>query len=92
MDSIERMRKILALIEARPEGICGRSLAEGCGVPWGTMKQDLKVLVSSPENTIPLYTDHDEGNNDGEGDLFLPDVKWFMATARKYYTGTSERS
>lgn len=86
MDSIERMGKIMALIEANPEGICGRALAEGCGVPWGTMKQDLKVLVSSVENPIPLYTDHDEENDEGEEDLFRPEVKWFMAAAQKSYT------
>ncbi|TGE38402.1 WYL domain-containing protein [Desulfosporosinus fructosivorans] len=86
MDSIERMGKILALIEAHPEGICGRALADGCGVPWGTMKQDLKVLVSTVENPIPLYTDRDEENNAFEEDLFLPEVKWFMATAQKCYT------
>ncbi len=85
MDSIERMGRIMALIEAHPEGICGRALADGCGVPWGTMKQDLKVLVAWIENPIPLYTDHDEGNDDEE-DLFRPEVKWFMATARKCYT------
>ncbi|HUX47186.1 MAG TPA: WYL domain-containing protein [Desulfosporosinus sp.] len=86
MDSIERMGKIMALIEAHPEGICGRALADGCGVPWGTMKQDLKVLVSSIENSIPLYTDHDEGNDECEEDLFLPEVKWFMAAAQKCYS------
>jgi predicted DNA-binding transcriptional regulator YafY len=86
MDSIERMGKITALIEAHPEGICGRDLADGCGVPWGTMKQDLKVIVSSIENTIPLYTDHDEENDEGEADLYLPEVKWFMAVAQKGYT------
>lgn len=85
MDSIERMGKIMALIEAHPEGICGRALADGCSVPWGTMKQDLKVLISSTENPIPLFTDRDEG--DGfEEDLFLPEVKWFMAAAQKCYT------
>ena len=85
MDSIERMGKIMALIEAHPEGISGRALADGCSVPWGTMKQDLKVLISSTENPIPLYTDRDEG--DGfEEDLFLPEVKWFMAAAQKGYT------
>jgi len=86
VDSIERMQKVMALIEAHPEGICGRALAEGCGVPWGTMKQDLKVLVSSSEATIPIYTDRDEGNDDREEDLFLPDVKWFMTATRKCYT------
>lgn len=86
MDSIERMGKIMALIEAHPEGICGRALADGCGVPWGTMKQDLKVLVSWIENPIPLYTDHDEGNDECVEDLFLPEVKWFMAAAQKCYT------
>ena len=86
MDSIERMQKVMALIEAHPEGICGRALADGCGVPWGTMKQDLKMLVSSSENTIPLYTDHDEGNDESEEDLFLPEVKWFITAARKCYT------
>jgi len=82
MDKIERMGKIMALIEAHPEGICGRALAEGCGVPWGAMKQDLKVLVAWIENPIPLYTDRDEGDED----LFLPEVQWFMASARKCYT------
>jgi len=86
MDSIERMRKIMALIEAHPEGICGGALADGCGVPWGTMRQDLKVLVSSIENPIPLYTDCDEGNSEEEEDLFLPEVKWFMAATQKRYT------
>ena len=86
MDSIERMGKIMAFIEAHPEGICGRDLADACGVPWGTMKQDLKVLVSWTENPIPLYTDHDEGNEESEEDLFLPEVKWFMAAAQKRYT------
>jgi len=86
MDSIERMGKIIALIQAHPEGICGCDLADGCGVPWGTMKQDLKVIISSAENSIPLYTDHDEGNNEGEEDLFLPEVKWFMAAVEKCYT------
>ncbi len=86
MDSIKRMGKIMALIEAHPEGISGRALAEGCGVPWGTMKQDLKVLVSSIENPIPLYTDCDEGKGEGDEDLFLPEVKWFMAANQKRYT------
>ena len=86
MDSIERMQKVMALIEAHPEGICGHALADGCGVPWGTMKQDLKMLVSSSENTIPLYTDHDEGNDESDEGLFLPGVKWFIAAARKCYT------
>lgn len=86
MDSIERMGKIMALIEAHPEGICGRALAEGCGVPWGTMKQDLKVLIAWIENPIPLYTDHDEGNDEGDEDLLRPEVKWFMAAAQKCYT------
>ena len=86
MDLIERMGKIMALIEAHPEGICGRALADGCGVPWGTMKQDLKVLVSWIENPIPLYTDHDEGNDEAEDDIFLPEVKWFIAATQKRYT------
>ena len=86
MDSMERMRKIMALIEAHPEGICGRALADGCGVPWGTMKHDLKMLVTSIENTIPLYTDHDEGIDESDEALFLPEVKWFMASAQKCYT------
>ncbi|WP_459929313.1 helix-turn-helix transcriptional regulator [Desulfosporosinus burensis] len=86
LESIERMGKIMALLEAHPEGLSGRTLADGCGVPWGTMKQDLKVLASSIENTVPLYTDHDEGNDDDEEDLFQPEVKWFMAAAEKRYT------
>ncbi len=86
MDSFERMGRIIALIEANPGGISGRALADGCGVPWGTMKQDLKVLVSWIENPIPLYTDCDEGNAEGDEDLFLPEVKWFMETAQKCYT------
>ncbi|WP_242860053.1 WYL domain-containing protein [Desulfosporosinus sp. I2] len=80
------MGKIMALLEAHPEGLTGRTLANGCGVPWGTMKQDLKVLASSIENTFPLYTDHDEGNDNDEEDLFQPEVKWFMAAAEKRYT------
>lgn len=86
LDSINRMGKIMALLEAHPEGLTGRSLADGCGVPWGTMKQDLKVLASSIESSFPLYTDHDEGNDGDEEDLFQPEVKWFMAAAEKRYT------
>lgn len=85
MDSINRMGKIMALIEIHPEGLSGSDLADACGVPWGTMKQDLKVLVSSIETSFPLYTDHDEGN-DAEEDLFQPEVKWFMAATEKRYT------
>ena len=84
LDPIDRMGKILALLEVHPEGLSGRALADGCGVPWGTMKQDLKVLASSVETPFPLYTDQDEENN--EGDLFQPEVKWFMTTAEKQYT------
>ncbi len=86
LNSIERMGKIMALLEAHPEGLTGRTLANGCGVPWGTMKQDLKVLASSVENSFPLYTDHDEGEDYDEEDLFQPEVKWFMAAAKKRYT------
>lgn len=85
MNSIDRMRKIMALIEAHPEGLAGIDLANACGVPWGTMRQDLKVLASSIENPFPLYTDHDEGNDD-EKELFEPEVKWFLAAAEKRYT------
>lgn len=85
LNSIDRMGKIMALLEAHPEGLTGRILAEGCGVPWGTMKQDLKVLASSIENPFPLYTDHDEGTDDDE-ELFHPEVKWFMAAAEKRFT------
>ena len=86
MDSIDRMGKIMALLETHPEGLSGQALADGCGVPWGTMKQDLKVLASSTEITFPLYTDHDEGNDDNERELFRPEVIWFMAAAEKRYT------
>lgn len=85
MDSIDRMGKIMALIEVHPEGLSGRDLADACGVPWGTMKQDLKVLASSLEHSFPLYTDHDEGNFNEE-DLFQPEVKWYMAAVEKRYT------
>lgn len=85
MDPIDRMGKIMALLEVHPEGLSGSQLAAGCGVPWGTMKQDLKVLASSVETPFPLYTDHDEENDDEE-DLFQPEVKWFMAAAEKRYT------
>jgi len=84
MDSIDRMGKIMALIEVHPEGLSGSALANACGVPWGTMKQDLKLLATSIENPFPLYTDHDEGND--EEDLFQPEVKWFLAAAEKRYT------
>lgn len=83
LDSFERIEKIAALIEAHPEGISGQALAAACGVPWGTLKQDLKVLVSS-ETTIPLFTDCDE--NDSDESIFQPDVKWFMASVEKCYT------
>lgn len=86
MDSIERMEKIMTFIESHPDGVSGRELADACGVPWGTMKQDLKTLAFSAETSIPLFTDHDEADdNYGEG-LFQPDVKWFMATTEKHYT------
>ncbi len=85
LDLIDRMGKIMALLEVHPEGLSGSTLADRCGVPWGTMKQDLKVLASSIDTTFPLYTDHDEGNDD-ERDLFQPEVKWFMAAAEKRYT------
>jgi len=83
LDTLDRMGKIMALLEVHPEGLSGKALADGCGVPWGTMKQDLKVLASSVETPFPVYTDHDEGNDE---DLFQPEVKWFMAAAEKRYT------
>lgn len=86
LESINRIGKIMALLEAHPEGLTGRSLADGCGVSWGTMKQDLKVLAYSIENSFPLYTDHDEGIDGDEDDLFQPEAKWFMAAADKRYT------
>ncbi|AET66407.1 hypothetical protein Desor_0718 [Desulfosporosinus orientis DSM 765] len=85
MDSIERIRKIMALIEIHPEGLSGRDLADACGVPWGTMKQDLRLMASSIETPFPLYTDRDEESED-EKELFQPHVKWFMASAEKRYT------
>ncbi|KLU65412.1 hypothetical protein DEAC_c25490 [Desulfosporosinus acididurans] len=86
MDMIERLEKIMALIEAHPEGLTGKALSEACGVPWGTMKQDLRALLLSPEHSIPLYTDHDESNDESGEDLLNPDVKWFMGTAEKQFT------
>jgi len=84
LDTIDRMGKIMALLEVHPEGLTGKALAEGCGVPWGTMKQDLKVMASSVETQFPLYTDQDE--EDVEEDLFQPEVKWFMAAGEKRYS------
>ncbi|WP_088188142.1 WYL domain-containing protein [Desulfosporosinus sp. FKA] len=86
MDMIERLEKIMALIEAHPEGLTGKALSEACGVPWGTMKQNLRALLFSPEHSIPLYTDHDESNDESGEDLLSPDVKWFMRTAEKRFT------
>lgn len=86
MNSIERMEKILAFIESHPDGVSGRALADACGVPWGTMKQDLKMLAFSIENSIPLFTDHDEESDEYGEELFQPEVKWFMAAAEKRYT------
>lgn len=86
MEMIERLEKIMALIEAHPEGLTGRALSEACGVPWGTMKQDLKALIFSPDNSIPLYTDHDESNDESGEDLLKPEVKWFLGTAEKRFT------
>jgi predicted DNA-binding transcriptional regulator YafY len=86
MDMIERLEKIMALIEAHPEGLSGKALSVACGVPWGTMKQDLKVLVFSPDYSIPLYTDHDESHDESGEDLFSPDVKWFLGSSEKRFT------
>lgn len=86
MDSIERMEQILVMIEAHPQGIAVQDLADGCGVSWGTLKQDLMVLSSSVENVIPLFTDQDERADDDEENLFLPEVKWFMTPANRPYT------
>ncbi|WP_407313067.1 helix-turn-helix transcriptional regulator [Desulfosporosinus sp. SB140] len=86
MDMIERLEKIMTLIEAHPEGLSGRDLSEACGVPWGTMKQDLKALAFSPDYTIPLYTDHDEDLDESEENLLKPEVKWFLGTAEKRFT------
>jgi predicted DNA-binding transcriptional regulator YafY len=86
MDMIERLEKIMALIEAHPEGLSGKALSEACGVPWGTMKQDLKVLVFSPDYSIPLYTDHDESHDESGEDLLSPDVKWFLGSLEKRFT------
>ncbi|AFM39966.1 hypothetical protein Desaci_0920 [Desulfosporosinus acidiphilus SJ4] len=85
MDMIERLEKIMALIETHPEGLTGKALSEACGVPWGTMKQDLRVMAFSPEN-FPLYTDHDESADESGEDLLNPEVKWFLGTAGKQYT------
>lgn len=86
MEMIERLEKIMALIESHPEGLNGRALSEACGVPWGTMKQDLKALIFSPAYSIPLYTDHDEGNDESGEDLLNPEVKWFFGTAEQRFT------
>lgn len=83
MSSLERMEKILVLLEAHSEGITGQELAEACGVPWSVMKKDLETLSLSAESRIPLYTDSDETEEDNQDSW--PDTRWFMDSSQKRY-------
>jgi len=80
MDSLLRMEKILALIEANPQGISGRELAQACNVPWTVMQKDLNAISLATENPIPLYTDADDVGDD-EDQALSPETKWYMETS-----------
>lgn len=89
MDSLARFEKILALLDANPEGLTGRTLAELCGVPWPLMCTDLLTIHYSGQN-IPIYTDRDGlrpadlivTDEDGKPEVFQPDERWYIAHRR----------
>ncbi|CAA7600239.1 WYL domain protein [Acididesulfobacillus acetoxydans] len=81
MDSVLRMERILALIEAKP-GICGLALAADCGVPWPLLQKDLETILLDVDHPIPLYTDADEDGEEGM-DRLCPETRWFLETSQR---------
>lgn len=81
MNSLFRMERILALIEAN-QGISGQELADACDVPWALMQKDLETISWYIDNPIPLYTDDDELNGDGTGDL-SPRTRLFLESSQR---------
>ncbi|KLU59849.1 hypothetical protein CEB3_c39830 [Peptococcaceae bacterium CEB3] len=81
MDSVLRVERILALIEAK-QGICGQALADACGVPWSLLEKDLKTILLDLDHPIPLYTDADEMAEES-ADRLSPETRWFLETAQR---------
>ncbi len=94
MDSLARFEKILALLEANPEGLMGSELAEFCGVPWPVIQDDLFTIYYSGQN-LPIYSERDgesferhsedamlspDGRDeDHDEERFRSDERWFIA-------------
>lgn len=83
MTSVERIEKIIALLSAHSaQGISVADLAKACTVPLSTIQQDLRTMLTSLEVRLPIYTDHDEQEDDEHADyentLFEPHVKWYL--------------
>lgn len=85
MESLERIEKILAILEVSPQGLSGQELADVCGVPWLTMQEDLQALDAG-DAWVPLYSDHDESDDEIGEDIFQPQVKWFLQKGYERYS------
>lgn len=80
MESFLRMEKIIALLEANPQGLRGEELARRCSVPWAVMEKDLATILEATENPIPLYSEAD-GLRDSQ--VITPRTRWYLDTTCK---------
>lgn len=77
MEAFLRIEKIIALLQANPQGLTGEELARCCNVTWPVMEKDLATISEATENPIPLYSEADDLQ---DSQVITPRTRWYLDT------------